>query len=107
MSITTCPTCLHEHTWSWEEAFDKFGFEDGDGLVMTGAVAQALRRGGYTVSTEKWGLHNVVIVSLQRDGVEQIPERINLGYDDPRAYLPPAIVALLDAAFTPTTEVEP
>ena len=25
--------------WTWEEAFDKFGFNDGDGLVMTYEVA--------------------------------------------------------------------
>ena len=31
----------YEHIyWEWEDAFDKFGFEDGDGLVMTHKVAE-------------------------------------------------------------------
>ena len=28
--------------WSWEEAFSKWGFNDGDGIVMTDEVAQAM-----------------------------------------------------------------
>ena len=38
--------------WSWEEAFDKFGFEDGDGLVMTDVVAAVLQDAGYSVTAE-------------------------------------------------------
>ena len=44
MTFSTCPKCLSTIDWSWEEAFDKFGFGDGDGLVMTDTVAAALRR---------------------------------------------------------------
>lgn len=85
-------------TWSWEEAFDKFGFEDGDGPVMTDVVASVLRDGGYSVTAEPWGSHNVVICSIKdANGIEQIPSDINLGYDEPRDYLPDAIIALLDA----------
>ena len=43
MPVTLCHTCMAIHTWSWEEAFDKFGFNDGDGLVMTNRVVQVLR----------------------------------------------------------------
>ena len=34
MPITTCLTCCGEYHWKWEEAFDKFGFGDGDNLVV-------------------------------------------------------------------------
>lgn len=100
MSITTCPTCSERIHWSWEEAFDKFGFGDGDSLVMTEHVANTLRRRGYTVATEPWGCHNVTISSIKsRKGRELIPDDIVDGYDDPRSYLPRSIVRLLDEAF--------
>ncbi len=106
MSMTTCPTCGTTCHWRWEDAFDKFGFGDGDELVMTEHVAKALRDHGYTVITEPWGCHNVTITSIEtKEGEEQIPEAINLGYDDPRDYLPTPIVDLLDAAFPFGTEV--
>lgn len=99
-AFTTCESCGACHEWTWEEAFDKFGFGDGDGLVMTGSVAGVLTDAGYVVKSQKWGLHNVVITSIKLDGVEQIPEGATIGYDDPRSYLPAAIVALLDAKVT-------
>jgi len=107
MSITQCPTCLTEHAWSWTEAFDKFGFDDGDGLVMTHVVVQALRKAGYAVTAEPWGWHNVTITSIRRRQVQQIPECANLGYDDPRDYLPKEIIKLLDEAFPQSGEVMP
>src|SRR5690606_11796613 len=61
---TCCPTCGHTHHWSWEEAFDKFGFGDGDDLVMTEAVADALRRHGYAVTVTQWGMHNAIITEI-------------------------------------------
>jgi hypothetical protein len=82
------------------EAFDKFGFGDGDGLVMTSSVADILIEAGYAVETEHWGLHNVIITSIKRDGVEQIPTGTKIGYDDPRAYLPADIATLLDSKVT-------
>ena len=106
MSISMCPTCHHEHTWSWEEAFEKFGFEDGDGLVVTEHVAEALRKDGYTVTVSAWGCHNIIIGSIKREGVELIPEDIKLGYDEPRTYLPKTIIELLVAAFPETGEVD-
>ena len=98
-TYTYCQSCGTRHAWDWEEAFDKFGFGDGDGLVMTDSVADALREAGYAVTTEHWGLHNVVITSIKRDGIEQIPEKVSLGYDNPRDYLPAALISLLDSAL--------
>ena len=47
-------------------------------------------------------MHNVVIFSIKdANGNEIIPSTVNIGYDDPRSYLPKAIVALLD--FDPRT----
>ena len=84
--------------WSWEEAFDKFGFGDGDGLVMTDVVVAVLRDAGYCAASEPWGSHNITIFSIEdASGIELIPTDINLGYDDPRDYLPDAIIKLLDA----------
>jgi hypothetical protein len=108
MSITICPTCGEPHSWRWEEAFDKFGFGDGDGIVMTEHVAEALRKSGYTVTTEPWGMHNVTIRSiLTKKGKELIPGDINYGYDDPRDYLAKRIIKLLDEAFPSELEVMP
>ena len=106
MSITACPTCLSARNWSWTEAFDKFGFDDGDGLVMTHVVVKALRRAGYAVTAEPWGWHNVTITSIRLKRVQMIPEDANLGYDDPRDYLPKEIIDLLDQAFPEGEEVE-
>lgn len=107
MSTTRCKTCGSDYQWQWEDAFDKFGFGDGDGLVMTEHVAEALRKAGYTVEVEPWGCHNVVITSIRRGTPkrEQIPA--GLGHDDLRDYLPKKIVKLLDAAFPADAEVEP
>lgn len=94
-----CPTCGHTHYWSWEDAFDKFGFGDGDDLVMTETVAAALRGRGFEVKTIHWGFHNTIITDIARDGVSLIPDDVTTGYDDPRKYLPEDIVALLDYEF--------
>lgn len=106
MSMTRCNTCGYSHHWDWDEAFYKFGFEDGDGLVMTEHVAAALRTHGYTVDVEPWGCHNVTITSIKTKKLEElIPDGINYGYDDPRDYLPMRIIRLLDKTFPPLQEV--
>lgn len=105
MSISTCPRCCSEIDWDWDDAFQKFGFNDGDGIVMTEHVARVLRDAGYVVTVEAWGLHNVVIASILDAGIEQIPEDYDYVDDDPRDHLPKKIVTLLDQAFTSTTEV--
>lgn len=105
MSYTICPSCGMKSEWSWEEAFDKFGFGDGDGLVMTEVVADALRAVSYDVKVQPWGIHNVVITAISRNGTALVPESVNVGYDDPRKYLPTELVALLDEAFPEGSEV--
>ncbi len=96
---TICPTCGHAHHWSWEEAFDKFGFGDGDDLVMTETVADALRAHGYTVTVTQWGMHNAIITDIERDGIALIPDTATRGYDEPREYLPKEVIAILDREF--------
>ncbi len=85
--------------WSWEEAFDKFGFGDGDGIVMTGSVAAVLRNAGYEVDVGPWGCHNVVIFDVRWRNKSLFPESVRKGYDDPRRYLPKRVVRLLDRSF--------
>lgn len=105
MPRTPCRTCNSPVQWWWEHAFDKFGFGDGDGLVMTHTVALVLQHAGYSVEYERWGLHNEVITSIRRHNVEQIPPQATLGYDDPRRYLPPKILEILDRELSLDTEV--
>jgi hypothetical protein len=105
MSFTTCTTCGNRYEWSWEEAFDKFGFEDGDGLVMTDHVADFLRSTGLSVTVQQYGFHNLVITDIERDGRSLIPETTQLGYDDPRDYLPEDLVHDLDRRFPEGREV--
>ena len=96
MPSCTCETCGGPYYWIWEDAFDKFGFGDGDGQVQTSNVANVLQQAGYEVDHDYWGLHNDVIRSIKKDGAELIPDTAEVGYDDPRKYLPAAIVTLLD-----------
>jgi len=89
----------HDYCWSWEEAFAKFGFNDGDGQIETLQVEAALSEAGYTVVVNGWGCHNTVIISIKRNGEELIPHddpSVVFGYDDPRCYLPNEIVTPLD-----------
>ena len=99
MPQSECECCGGTYLWVWEEAFDKFGFNDGDGQVETETVANVLREAGYRVETVVWGIHNRIILSIKRDDVEQMPDRtlVAIGYDNPRGYLPKAIIELLDA----------
>lgn len=56
-----------------------------------------LRSAGYAVDVGAWGIHNTVINSITKDGVEHIPfDRVDFGFVDPRAYLPKRLVVLLD-----------
>jgi hypothetical protein len=104
MSITTCGHCGAIHHWKWEEAFEKFGFDDGDGIIMTDTVVATLEAAGYAVNAEPWGMHNVIITSIKRKGRELIPAKAKVGYDDPRKYLPKAVIKVLDAAFAADSE---
>ncbi|MEQ1694822.1 MAG: hypothetical protein ABL901_03180 [Hyphomicrobiaceae bacterium] len=99
MRIAVCSQCSAEHAWDWDEAFNKFGFGDGDGLVHTATVVEVLTKAGYKAESFMWGMHNTIISSIKRKGKEQIPESAVVGYDDPREYLPRRIVKLLDKHF--------
>lgn len=106
MPLAECPRCHSSFHWDWEEAFYKFGFGDGDGVVMTESVADFLEKSGYSVKIHTWGFHNTVIVSIKHGDVELIPQDgIQFGYDDPRDYLPEAIISLLDRHFDDGAEV--
>lgn len=97
MPVSNCRCCGAPVEWNWEDAFFKFGFGDGDGLVMTEKVSDVLMSAGHVTNLVQWGFHNLVIQSITRGGIEQIPnEGIVFGYDDPRDYLPKAILDLLD-----------
>lgn len=86
--------------WAWEEAFDKFGFNDGDGIIHTHEVARAIANLGYIVTQQQWGMHNTVITAITDTGATQlISPDIKIGYQNPRDYLPEAIVAYLDRSF--------
>ena len=107
MAYSECMNCGKEYHWDWIEAFCKFGFGDGDGQVETGTVAGVLEEAGYEVQTTDWGLHNHVISSIKKNGVEYIPDEnsgFTFGYDNPRVYLKEEIVDLLDKELPPTTE---
>lgn len=99
MPVNICENCGGEYSWKWEEAFDKFGFSDGDGQVETHSVTYILEMAGYDTDTIQWGMHNCVIVSIKKDGKELMPkddDSFIVGYDDPRSYLPEEIIQLLD-----------
>lgn len=99
MAKDYCYACGNDYYWNWEEAFDKFGFMDGDGNVNTVEVEQVLKDAGYEISSTQWGLHNLIITSIRMHGKELMPEDSDeycIGYDDPRDYLPYEIIELLD-----------
>ena len=102
MVETICCNCGGTYQWNWEEAFDKFGFNDGDGQVETETVATALEDAGYEVTLNQYGLHNLVITSIKKGNTELIGKSVDLGYDDPCTYLPKEIIALLDHLLPPS-----
>lgn len=65
MPMSECRCCGGQYQWKWEEAFDKFGFGDGDGQVETDTVEVVLTDAGYTVESDVWGMHNIVIRSIR------------------------------------------
>lgn len=106
MPTSTCPYCDSDIKWIWDDAFMKFGFRDGANGHLTEIVAEVLRTAGYTVKVVPWGIHNVVIDSIRKGGIELIPlDRIRFGYDEPRDYLPKKLIRLLDRELQATKEV--
>lgn len=108
MVCTTCMSCGGMLHWDWSEAFAKFGFNDGDGQIETWRVEDALIDAGYAVTVDRWGVHNTLITSVKRHGVELIPfddPDYSFGYDDPREFLPGELVSLLEEEFPQTASV--
>ena len=105
MTVSKCYSCGCEYHWDWTEAFYKFGFNDGDGQVMTEVVKYCLEIDGYTVKCKPWGCHNYVIYSVKKGNKEFIPydyREYEFGSDDPRKYFPEDLIALLDREFPKT-----
>lgn len=87
--------------WTWEEAFNKFGFNDGDGENFTFYVSSELEDYGATnVLADTYGIHNYMIFEATINGTRYEFS----GYDDPRSILPPDLVAHLDDTFPPEEE---
>lgn len=87
MPKSICDHCGNDYHWRWEEAFDKFGFNHGDGQVETANVEAVLNAAGYETQTVMWGMHNTIIVSIRKNGQEILPvdHPIHIvGYSDPR-----------------------
>ena len=90
--------------WEWEEAFSKWGFNDGDGLVMTHEVAMAIQQlPGYHVEYDKPGCHNCYILKITYydEEVYGVDNSVDYtpGYDDPHSMLDEAVIEHLDRTF--------
>ena len=89
--------------WEWEEAFDKFGFGDGDGWNGTDIVGDFIESLGYDAYRDYWGIHNYMIMKLTvRCGpilISIIPEHVDIGYDNPNDYLPRGLIKELETKF--------
>ena len=93
--------------WCWEEAFSKWGFNDGDVIVMTDEGAQAIGELGYEVEVGAWGVHNEVITSIvkEEDGFDLSGDVLSvIEYNqfvgaDIRNHLPADLVEHLDRTF--------
>ena len=85
--------------WEWEEAFNKFGFGDGDGHNFTDEVEDFLIKLGWNVEPESWGIHNYMIMDVTGPNGEKPMAKANIGYDCPRTYLPKELVEQLDEKF--------
>lgn len=93
------PTEISITRWTWEEAFNKFGFDDGndpESENRTEAVAESLYALNCdSVEASRWGMHNYVINSLMHQGTLYEFD----GHTNPATVLPPEIVAALDKEY--------
>tara|TARA_R100000654_G_scaffold72528_1_gene104442 strand:- start:411 stop:719 length:309 start_codon:yes stop_codon:yes gene_type:complete len=95
--------------WKWEEAFDKWGFEDGDGWNGTDLVRTEIEAKFDNLDTwcDTWGCHNFMIMDIRtKDQDATIYEgEPQVGYVCPRTYLPEYLVEFLDEHFTEEAEL--
>lgn len=88
----------YEVSWDWEDAFSKFGFEEERNC--TDQVVDVIESLGYECETGGWGCHSLSMIrDVKKAGVSIMPETVNMGYDDPRTWLPPDVIARLDEKF--------
>lgn len=118
--------------WSWEEAFDKYGFGDGDSWNGTDHVYPIIdRMDNYNTHVDSWGIHNYMIMDIidnetdksilfsenpetngwRQDVYDRIKARggdpkEDYGYLDPRLYLPKHIIDALDEALPEDYETD-
>jgi len=85
--------------WEWEEAFSKFGFDDGDGPNFTHIVEDLLYNLGWEVESDNWGSHNYMIMDLTGPNGEKPMDGYEIGYDCPHTYLPIKLIQALDQKF--------
>ena len=103
MKTSECVVCGGSIEWHWEEAFFKLGFAHDSGHAESLNVANALLEAGYELPVQPESQLSILITSIKKGGIEQIPEHINVGYENPRLYLPEEILQLLDQKFPAET----
>lgn len=88
---------------NWADAFNKYGYDEGDGVVHTQRIVEFLESKGYQAEYEPWGHYNTLIVELiDPNGklVIRVGEgKYQLGFDDPHRYLPAKLIEMLDEEF--------
>ena len=113
---------LDRDDWDWQEAFCKFGFDDGDGWNGTYLVAAYIDSKGYECVCDWRGSHNFMIMDILKNKNSILFEPDNLvkvmrwrlhrkwlphlshikdgiGYARPESYLPSQLVNDLNARF--------
>ena len=99
MYRSQCCSCCQYMQLSWEEAFDRYGLMVSDGIVEIQSVVDTLVEAGYGVTVLEFEPHIRVISQIQKWGIKLIPRTVEIGYDNPRGYLPRKIIRLLDKKF--------
>jgi hypothetical protein len=100
------------HAWeggngSWEDSFGRLheGCEsDGSPCDLTNEVVCFLSGLGYETTCDWWGWHKF-ISGLALGGRDLLAD-IEVGYDDPREYLPAELIAALDERFASLVTIE-
>ncbi len=83
--------------WNWEEAFNKFGFGDGDDWNGTHIIFDFMEGLGFkNIEPDTWGMHNYMIFSMKDKKGKKYEFD---GYEDPRKILPRSVVKKLDKKY--------